>query len=156
MKVREVMTTDVISVREDHEIEEAARVLARYRISGVPVLNHAESVVGLITEHDLLTAKPGQVVRDVMTRSVVSVSADTEIEAVAELLANRRIRRVPVVQGDRLVGILSRSDIVRQIAMRWVCHVCGEVVRSAGVPSQCPRCGAPQNAFTQVIEPPGM
>src|SRR5690242_1104178 len=78
MKAREVMTTDVISVREDSGIEEAARLLARYRISGVPVVNNAGSLVGLATEYDLIS-KSGQNVADVMTRGIISVSPDTEL-----------------------------------------------------------------------------
>jgi CBS domain-containing protein len=155
MKAREVMTTDVISVREDSGIEEAARLLARYRISGVPVVNNAGSLVGLATEYDLIS-KSGQNVADVMTRGIISVSPDTELEEVAHLLANRRIRRVPVMEGDKLVGILSRSDLIKEIAMRWVCHVCGEQVRSASQPQRCPRCGAPESAFASIAEPPGM
>lgn len=155
MKAREVMTTDVISVQEDTQIEEVARVMARYRISGVPVVNQAGAVVGLVTEYDLIT-KQGQSIGDIMARSVVSVSPDTEVEEIAHLLANRRIRRVPVMEGDRLVGILSRSDLVKQIAMRWVCHTCGEMVQSAAMPERCPRCGAPQSAFASHVEPPGM
>ena len=155
MKVREIMTSDVISVYEDHEIEDAARLLARHRISGLPVLNAAGALIGLVTELDLI-ARAGRTVAEVMSRGVISVSPDTDIEALASLLANRRIRRVPVMEGDKLVGIVSRSDLVRQIAMRWVCHTCGENIFSAEAPSQCPRCGADVDAFSQVSQMPGM
>ena len=60
-----------------------------------------------------------------------------------------------MLDGDRLVGIVSRSDLVQQIAMRWVCPVCGEVVRGAEAPTQCPRCQAPQSVFFQEVELPG-
>lgn len=155
MKVREIMTSNVISVRDDMEIEDAARLLARHRISGLPVVNGAGSLVGLITEYDLLT-KQGAAVAEIMSRGVISVSPETDVEEVAHLLANQRIRRVPVLDGDRLVGIVSRSDLVRQIAMRWICHVCGEMVRSPKMPQKCPRCGAGENAFSHEVEPPGM
>lgn len=155
MKVSEIMTTDVLSVREDADIEEAARLLARHRISGLPVFGTDNRLSGMVTELDLIS-KDGKHVSDVMARGVISVSPDTSIEEVAHLLANRKIRRVPVLQGDTLVGIVSRSDLVKQLAMRWVCHVCGEVVRSASMPEQCPRCGAHENAFTSQIEMPGM
>ncbi|MBC8160500.1 MAG: CBS domain-containing protein [Roseiflexaceae bacterium] len=156
MKVSEIMTTDVMSVREDAEIEEAARLLARHRISGLPVFSREGRLVGLITELDLI-AKPGKVVGDVMVRGVISVSSETSVEEVAHLLTNRKIRRVPVLDGDTLVGIVSRSDLIRQIAMRWVCHVCGEVVRNSGTaPTVCPACGSPESAFTSMMEMPGM
>ncbi len=154
MKVKEVMTSDVISVPEVSTIEDAARLLARYRISGLPVINAAGALVGLVTEYDLI-AKQGPTVADIMSRSVISVTEDTDVEEVAHLLTNRRIRRVPVLRGDRLVGIVSRSDLVKQIAMRWVCPICGEVVREAEAPEQCPRCHAPQSVFSHEVELPG-
>ena len=155
MKVNEIMTSAVISVPEDATVEDAARLLAHQRISGLPVVNAAGSLVGLVTEYDLI-AKTGVTVADLMSRSVISVSPDTDVEEVSHLLTNRRIRRVPVLEGDRLVGIVSRSDLVKQIAMRWVCPVCGEVVRGPAAPAQCPRCHAPQSAFTHELMQPGM
>lgn len=154
MNVNEIMTTNVIGVQESTTIEDAARLLARHRISGMPVTNKAGSLVGLVSEYDLI-AKTGETVGDVMTRSVISVSPATAIEELTHLLVNRHIRRVPVLDGDRVVGIVSRSDIVKQLAMRWVCHTCGEVVRGAVAPDQCPRCGAGQETFTHQAELPG-
>ncbi|NJK81845.1 MAG: CBS domain-containing protein [Chloroflexaceae bacterium] len=154
MKAREIMTSNVVSVREDNSVEDAARLLARHRISGMPVVNRTGVLVGLITEHDLI-AKSGTIVADIMTQNVITVGADTDVESVAHLLANQRIRRVPVLEDGKLVGILSRADLVRQIAMRWVCAVCGEMVRSASVPHECPRCGA-KESFSHEVEPPGM
>lgn len=155
MKVSEIMTTDVLRVREDADIEEAARLLARHRISGLPVVSSEGRLVGLVTELDLI-AKEGKRVGEIMARGVISVSPETLVEEVAHLLANRKIRRVPVMDGDMLVGIVSRSDLVKQIAMRWVCHVCGEVVRSGSVPQRCPACGASEEAFSSMMEMPGM
>ena len=155
MKARDIMTAGVISIPEDSTVEDAARLLARHRISGLPVVNAAGALVGLVTEYDLI-AKEGHTVTDIMSRSVISVSPDTDVEEVSHLLANRRIRRVPVIEGDRMVGIVSRSDLVRQIAMRWVCPVCGEVVRGPEAPEQCPRCHAPKSAFTEQAMLPGM
>jgi len=154
MRVNEIMTTDVVSVSDASTIEDAARLLAHHRISGLPVVDGESKLVGLVTEHDLIS-KEGASVADIMSRSVISVSPDTDVEEVSHLLTNRRIRRVPVLQGDKLVGIVSRSDLVKQIAMRWVCPMCGEVVRGAEAPAQCPRCHAPQSAFTQEVELPG-
>lgn len=155
MKAREIMTPNVITVRPDNTVEDAARLLTRHRISGMPVVNHEGALLGLVTEFDLIS-KAGHVVSDIMSPGVISVTGDTEVEAVAHLLADQRIRRVPVMEQGKLVGILSRSDLVRQIGMRWVCSVCGEVVRSPGVPQSCPRCGTSGSAFTHEIDPPGM
>ncbi|HEX5690037.1 MAG TPA: CBS domain-containing protein [Roseiflexaceae bacterium] len=155
MKVKEIMTTSVLSVPQDATIEDAARLMAHQRISGLPVVNADGALVGLVTEYDLIS-KSGQTVADIMSGSVISVSPDTDVEEVSHLLTNRRIRRVPVLQGDKLVGIVSRSDLVKQIAMRWVCPVCGEVLRGPEAPEQCPRCHAPKSAFTHEMMQPGM
>ena len=153
MNVSEIMTTNVITVREEAAVEDAARLLARHRISGLPVVNRSGALTGVVTEYDLL-AKQGATVADIMSRGVISVSPETDVDAVAHLLASRRVRRVPVVAGGRLVGIVSRSDLVRQIALRWVCVTCGEVVRGEVAPESCPCCGAP-DPFSREVEPPG-
>ncbi|MFV9504812.1 MAG: CBS domain-containing protein [Oscillochloridaceae bacterium umkhey_bin13] len=155
MKAREIMTREVISILDETTVEDAARVLARNRISGLPVVNTGGLLVGLITEHDLI-AKTGRSVGDIMSRGVITVSPDTEVEQVQHLLTNQRIRRVPVVEDGRVVGIVSRSDLVRQIAMRWVCGVCGESVRGLEPPHTCPSCGAGESAFAHDVVPPGM
>lgn len=154
MIAREIMTTNVISVRADNSIEDAARLLARNRISGLPVVNAEGVLVGLVTEYDIIS-KEGHRVDDIMSRNVISIAPDTQIEAIAHLLTSQHIRRVPVVDHGKVVGIVSRSDLVKQVAMRWVCSVCGETVRSVSVPQTCPRCGA-VDSFTHEVEPPGM
>jgi CBS domain-containing protein len=153
MNVNEIMTTSVITVEDDTRVEDAARLLARHRISGLPVVNNTGALIGVVTEYDLL-AKRGATVADSMTRGVISVSPETSTEDVAHLLADRRVRRVPVLDSGRLVGIVSRSDLVLQIAMRWVCAACGEVVRGETAPDRCPTCGA-QSPFSHEAEPPG-
>lgn len=155
MKAREIMTTNVVSVRDDNTIEDAARMLAHHHISGMPVVNKDGVLVGLITEYDLIS-RTGHTVSDIMSRSVTSIGADTEVEAIAHLLSSEHIRRVPVLEEGKVVGIVSQADLVRQIAMRWVCSVCGEVVRSHSVPERCPRCGATHETFVHEVEPPGM
>lgn len=155
MKAREIMTTNVIVVEETWPIEEAARLLARHHISGLPVLNSNGAIVGMVTEHDLIS-KRGSSVGDIMSGGVISISADTEQEDVVFLLTNRRIRRVPVMDGEKLVGILSRSDLVRQIAMRWVCSTCGQEIRAIAQPEQCPTCHASTSAFAHEVDLPGM
>jgi CBS domain-containing protein len=155
MKVKDVMTPNVISVPEDSSIEDAARLLARHRVSGLPVLNLAGKLIGMVTEYDLIS-KQGTTVGDIMSRSVISITEDTDVEEVVHLLTNQRIRRVPVLRGDQIAGIVSRSDLVRQIAMRWVCPTCGEVVRAAEAPEQCPSCHAPKSVFVHEAMQPGM
>ena len=75
MKVKEIMTSVVISVTENETIEGAARLLARHRISGLPVVNQAGAPIGMVTEYDLIS-KAGQVVSDIMSRGVISVTGE--------------------------------------------------------------------------------
>lgn len=153
MNAGDLMTTHVITVDDRARIEDAARLLAHHRISGLPVVNRAGALIGVVTEHDLL-AKSGTLVSEIMSRGVISVTPETDAEAVALLLSDRRVRRVPVLDHGRLVGIVSRSDLVQQIAMRWVCQTCGEVVRGERAPDVCPRCGA-VDPFSHLTELPG-
>ena len=141
LKVRDVMTTQVITVKENQTTQQAARLLSQYRISGLPVVNDDNVLVGVVTEYDVIS-KEGQRVRDIMTRAVISVGEDTDLEEVRRILVHERIKRLPVLDSGRLVGIVSRADLVREVALRWVCPVCGEVVHSEQQPERCPRCGA--------------
>lgn len=141
MKAEDVMTTRVITVTENQTKQQAARLLADHRISGLPVVNANNVVVGVVTEYDVIS-KEGQTVGEIMTRGVISVTPDTDLEDVGHILVHERIKRLPVLDTGRLVGIVSRADLVREVALRWVCPVCGEVVHSEQQPQRCPRCGA--------------
>src|SRR5439155_10696704 len=129
MKAKDVMTTRVITVTENQTKQQAARLLAQHRISGLPVVNDDNVVVGVVTEYDVIS-KEGQTVGEIMTRGVVSVTPDTDLEEVGHILVNERIKRLPVLDQGRLVGIVSRAVLVREVALHWVCPVCGEVVHS--------------------------
>jgi CBS domain-containing protein len=154
MKTADVMTTRVITVTENQTKQEAARLLTQHRISGLPVVNADHVVVGVVTEHDVIS-KEGQTVGEIMTRGVISVTPDSDLEEVVHILVHERIKRLPVLDQGRLVGIVSRADLVREVALRWVCPVCGEEVHSEQQPEQCTRCGAKQVAPTVEPAPPG-
>ncbi len=141
MKAEDVMTTGVITVTEQQSKQQAARLLAQHHISGLPVVNADDVVIGVVTEFDVIS-KEGQTVGQIMSHSVISVTPDTDLEVVRHILVNERIKRLPVLDQGRLVGIVSRADLVRQVAEHWICPVCGEVVRSEEQPERCPRCGA--------------
>lgn len=153
-KVGEIMTTPVITVLPHTPTAEIAQQLRHHRFSGLPVLDEAGAVVGLVSEYDLL-AKPGRTAREVMTTSVITVTEDTAIDDVRHLLVERRIRRVPVLSGGHLVGIVSRGDIVALLATEWVCVVCGEPVRGERPPEVCPKCKGSGDRFILQEQPPG-
>lgn len=127
--VRDVMTTDVITVPTDATFKEIARVLSMRRVSGVPVVDGAGTVVGVVSEADLLpdmgntsiampeeTAKGrtgGDTVADLMSSPVVTISSDAPVAAAARALAENEIKRLPVVDAGRLVGIVCRADVLK-------------------------------------------
>ncbi|HAX24815.1 MAG TPA: CBS domain-containing protein [Thermomicrobiales bacterium] len=150
--VGEIMTRDIITVTSDTTTESAARTLFTQRISGMPVVEDGR-LVGLVTEYDII-AKEGQTVGDIMTRDVVTVSEDTDAEAVAQILTSQHVRRVPVVLDGRVTGIVSRSDLVRLFALtRWSCEACGYYTRGFERLSVCPKCGGKSIILER--EPPG-
>lgn len=114
---RDVMTTTVITTTPEISIQEISRLLSFHNVSGLPVLDPSGAPIGMVSEADLL-GKRGATVADIMSRELVSVSEETSLETVAQLMAQRRIKRVPVVRGQRVVGIVSRADIVRALAER--------------------------------------
>ena len=154
MNVVDVMTTNVITITAQQTKQQAARLLSQHRISGLPVVNDEQVVIGVVSEYDIIS-KQGQTVDEIMTRGVISVTPDTNLDEVSHLLVHERIKRLPVLDQGKLVGIVSRADLVREVAMRWVCPVCGEMVHSEQQPARCPRCGANQVAASFEQQSPG-
>jgi CBS-domain-containing membrane protein len=112
-------------------------------------------LIGIVTEYELVS-KGGRTVADIINRGVISISSETDVEHVSYLLSNRQIRCLTVVDSGQVVGLVSRANLVQQIAMRWICPVCGERVRGLEAPEQCPRCQALKSGFTQEVLPPGV
>ncbi len=153
MRVADVMTKDVISVREDAPVREVAQLLNRHRISGLPVCDGGDHMVGVVSEFDLIAKPEARTAADAMTRNVISVMEETPLDDVRFLLVQRKIKRVPVLRGQKLVGIVSRADLVREIALTWVCQVCGDHERGQDPPETCPKCGVP-SGFQPTTSPP--
>ena len=121
MKASDIMSSPVISVPPDTAVRDLAGLLFEQRISAVPVLE-GERLVGLVSEADVLRQRPlgapARHARDIMTHDVQTVAADTPVEQVAALLEERGIKRVPVLQAGRVVGIVSRSNLVQALAVK--------------------------------------
>jgi CBS domain-containing protein len=153
MKVKEVMTTSVITIREDRTKKQAAYVLAEHHISGLPVVNKQRDVVGIVTNYDIL-AKPGQRVCDVMTCGIISVSPDMELDEIMRIFSHERLRRLLVLEQGRLVGIVSRADLMKAVPLNWLCSVCGELTHSYQPPASCSRCTAKKiTTFSGLVAP---
>ena len=120
MHVRDLMTTDVVAVAAETSIRDAARMMFRYRVSGLPVVDAEDHVLGIITEGDFLAMELERVdhgraldsVGEVMSHSVLSVSPDLEVMEAARYMHSHGVKRVLVVEEGKMVGILSRFDIV--------------------------------------------
>jgi CBS domain-containing protein len=146
-RVGDVMTTKVMAVQPDTRVDEIARLMSQYGISGLPVVDADNTVVGVVTELDMIVRNThfklpnfififdnmiplempghyrdrlekvlGTTAREIMSEPAVTISPDATIEELAELMVDRRMNPIPVVKDDRLVGIVSRSDIIRLIA----------------------------------------
>lgn len=138
--VRDVMTKDVISVKKDTDIHEAARIISDNKISGLPVVDEDNRVIGIVSEADILHMagiekehtfrdilkhllgepfpkhRRGEKAGDIMTSPAITTTAETDIRKVAGILDEKRIKRLPVVDdNNKLIGVISRGDIVRAI-----------------------------------------
>ncbi len=143
----DIMTPDPLTLSPETSVHEAAQMLAENRISGAPVCGGDGRIVGIVSEYDLI-ARPGAHVSDVMTRDVVAVQDTASLDQVRAILVMQRLKRVPVTSAGRLVGLISRADLVRELAYRWQCKRCGNLVRARRPPVGCLRCGA-SNSFEE-------
>ena len=145
LTVADVMTTDIIQVAPDTSVQEIAKLLFERHISGAPVVDATGALVGIVSEGDLIshagavgetgprswwlrifsdTARGaadyvkthGRTAADVMTRDPITVTPDAKLADVARLLEKHRIKRAPVVEGGRLLGIVTRSNLLQGLA----------------------------------------
>ena len=144
MQVKDVMTKNVISVQGDESVPNAARLMLQNRISGLPVVDAAGKLVGIVTEGDFLRrgeigtqrrrpkwleflVGPGRLateyvqasarkIGEIMTTDLYSVGEDDPLEAVVEVMERHRVKRLPVMRGDKMVGIVSRANLLHALA----------------------------------------
>ena len=117
LSARDVMTNPVATVWPSMSVGDLARLLSEKRISGVPVVDHTGALVGIVSQADILSRRRGEeTVRAIMTTDVVAVGEGETVQEIACLLSMKRINRVPVLRDGRVVGIVSRTDIVRAMA----------------------------------------
>jgi CBS domain-containing protein len=115
MQAKDIMTRDIITVTPTMTIKSLAMTLIKNQISGAPVAGKNGKIVGVVSEADIV-AKKGKDVKSIMSKKIISVGEDTAVEEIARLMTTQRIKRVPVMRGDEVVGIVSRADIVSAIA----------------------------------------
>ena len=143
----DIMTANVVTIKEDARMQDLAQLMAEHKISGVPVVDDQNLVVGMVTEGDMVEMDadihfPHYInlfdsyiflesmkkfdervrhaaavsVRDIMTRDIETVQKDTPLHEIATLMSDKEVNRLPVLDGDVLVGIVTRADVVRAMA----------------------------------------
>ena len=146
MVVEEIMTKNVITVKEDTTVTEIAKILLENKISGVPVVNDEGGLVGIVSEADLiyreanihlpafipimdgvifleswrkveeqLKKMTGFKAKDVMTKDVITVEENTPVEEAARIMLEKKINRLPVMRNNKIIGIVTRADILKAI-----------------------------------------
>lgn len=118
MIASDIMTRKVYTIHPEASAQEAAQLLFQYRISGLPVVSADNKIIGMVTEADIISKvhREGMRVADIMSHAVISITEETPVGEIAMLLTERKIKRVPVIAGEKLVGIVSRGDIVHAVA----------------------------------------
>jgi CBS domain-containing protein len=146
-RVGGIMTREVLTVQPNTPVSQVARLMSEHDISGLPVVDEAGQVLGVVTERDIIVRNTrfkmptffvildsiiyletphhfqerlahmlGATAEEVMSKPAVTISPDASIEALAELMVDQRMNPIPVVEAGKLVGIVSRSDIIRLMA----------------------------------------
>lgn len=146
MQARDIMTTGALTVTAQSSIADAAHLMLEHRISGLPVVDQGGALIGIVTERDLvcrpeISTAPrherwiqlwltpdelaeeyvrsrGRTVGEVMTRQVVGITPDTPLDKVVALMIRDGVKRLPVVQDGKVIGIVSRADLLRGLAAR--------------------------------------
>ena len=148
MLAKDIITTSVVTAASDTSIEAISHLMMTHNVSGLPVVNEQGAILGIVTEGDLILREQteakdsrlsswwlrllsdrktdaanyikthGTRADEVMTRDVVTVSEDTPVSDIARVLAEMRVKRVPVTRDGTLVGIVSRINLLRGLATR--------------------------------------
>ena len=116
MLANDIMTKKVITVSPTTSVKDLAKTLTKNKVSGTPVADKNGKLLGIVSRTDVV-AKGGEKVKDIMSKDIITVDEETPVEEIANLFTTHKINRVPVLRGKKLVGIVSRADIVRAIAM---------------------------------------
>lgn len=146
MIAKDIMSTNVVTIKKDLTIEQIAKVLTEKNISGVPVVDENDKIIGIVTKKDLIYKDleprfPSYIevlggiffingvkhyeeelkklvatkAEDIMTNKVVTITEDEDVKTIAELMVEKSINRLPVVKDGKIIGIVSRGDLVKSL-----------------------------------------
>ena len=122
MRTRDIMTSPVVTVPPDAQLKTVAALLVERGINAVPVVDAGDRLCGIVSEADLLALEtaprehPPHTAREVMSQSVYTLAEDTDAAVAARMMLRHGLKSVPVVAGDRVVGIVARRDLLRLVA----------------------------------------
>ena len=123
-EISDIMSTNVVTVSPDTTILEATNILVKHNITGLPVVDKKNRLLGIVSEKDLLRLTYGlktrsyasndspKTVQEVMTKEIVTFDEDDSLSDIIKCLMENNFRRVPILSGDKLVGIISRKDLL--------------------------------------------
>jgi len=124
MQAKDLMTRDVVTIREDASVSQLCDVMQAAHANGLPVLNAHDELVGIVTEDDILYGTMGVfdkngspvLVRDIMTSPAICATEDTDVVELSRILWGMRIHRIPILVEGRVVGVVTALDVVRAVA----------------------------------------
>jgi CBS domain-containing protein len=133
--VKDLMTSDPTTVGPETTVSEAAKQMAHEDVGPLPVVEDGR-LVGIVTDRDLVVRVLAQgrdpkstTVREAASGALVTVSADDDLVKTLDLLGKHQVRRLPVVEGGRLVGIVAQADVAREVGSAWVGDVVEDISR---------------------------
>lgn len=136
MQVRDVMTTQVFSVQTQDTVQKAAQLMKEHDVGAIPVCS-GSNLVGIVTDRDITLRcvaqgkDARQSVSDVMTANPVSVSPDTDVQQAAQIMSSKQVRRLPIVENNCLVGMVSLGDLAVEPAAT---HKAGDALKNISEP----------------------
>ena len=120
LRARDLMNKDVVSVRPDEKVAAVDLLMVRKSLGGVPILDHSDKLVGIVTQRDIMlsrfrTSIAGMTIENLMTKNPITVQSDDSIKNILGLMLSHRIERLPVVEKDKLVGIIEPESILKAV-----------------------------------------
>ena len=124
VKAKDIMSRNLITVKKNTSVFEAIQTLVEHQITGLPVVESGWVLEGIVTEKDFLrlineTTADEKTVAQVMTTQVISFQEEDSVEDICTSLIKNNFRRVPILKGNKLVGIISRRDVIKFILRQW-------------------------------------
>lgn len=120
LKARDIMTKSAVTVKRNASVQKICDILTKHKVSGVPVIDEDDRIIGFVSERDIIHAVNKKdflrtTADKLMTRKVFSVREDMAAEEVSRMFTEKPIRYLPVIKNDKVVGIISRKDIINRL-----------------------------------------